>query len=64
VDGPGSVDMVALDEGHIFNKLSPFLHFWNSFLLLSADVYVSSVHNMRLSTPVNNTSIDCTCGPD
>jgi hypothetical protein len=39
VDGPGSVE-VALDEGQGLKKLSSFVHFWNTFPLLSAQVII------------------------
>jgi hypothetical protein len=46
LDGPGSVAVVALDEGQGLKKLSSVVHFWYSLPLLLVDVYVSSDHNI------------------
>jgi hypothetical protein len=47
LDGPGSVAVVALDEGQGLKKTSGFIvYFWYSLPLLLVDVYVSSDHNM------------------
>jgi hypothetical protein len=46
-DGPGSVDVVALDEGQDLKKLSSFVHFWNTFPLVSAHIDILRDHTMQ-----------------
>jgi hypothetical protein len=48
LDGPESVEVVSLDEGHGLEQLSTFIcAFLNSFPSLSTHADVPSGHNMR-----------------